>query len=146
VATNGFEFTSLNLIVRNKKFFDLVDNLWIKVGKLLGLAVNMGMSGDRYQPVIAASALAIGLQGFDHTDQASCQKTTGRGRGVHEDEDIEWIAILSEGRGDKAELEGEDHSFRENLCELEKLALFIEIKLIPVTSWGLNDYIQIFAG
>ena len=97
------------------------------------------------KPVIAASAIAIGLQSFDHTDQTSRKKTAGRGRGVHEDEDIEGIAILSESRGDKAEFEGEDHSFRENLCELEKLVLFIEIKLIPVTSWGFNDYIQILA-
>ena len=53
------------------------------------------MSGERYQSVIAASGIIVGLQGFDHSEQTSRQKRACGGGGIHENKNIERIAIIT---------------------------------------------------
>ena len=43
-----FKFAALDSILRNEEFFDLINDLGIKLGNSFRFSVYMGVSGDRY--------------------------------------------------------------------------------------------------
>ena len=53
VTPQRFEFAALKFVVRNEEIFNVIQDFWIKIGNGLCLAMDVGVSGGRYQPVIA---------------------------------------------------------------------------------------------
>jgi len=98
--------------------------------------------GDGNEPVVADALLAVDLFAFDDSDETRRDEDTGEGGFVHEDEDVDGVAIAGEGAGEESEVVGEGHAGGEDLLEREDVLRGIECELVAAEAWGFDDDLE----
>ncbi len=86
---------------------DFIHELFVQITQSFDVAVRFGIGRDRDQAVVTFRFPVFGLFGFDHAQQSGRNKATREGRFVHQEEQIERVAIIAKGSRDKAEIIGE---------------------------------------
>src|ERR1044071_9363100 len=90
----------------------------------------MRMRGYSDKPIVPFRFCVLGLFGLDHAENATFNEATSEGRLVHKYQSIQWIAILSTGTGDRAEIEWKHGTFRQH--GFEPVTFYIEIECVFV--------------
>src|SRR5213595_2170907 len=91
------------------------------------------------QPIVALSFTILALFGFDNADEARFDETTTESGLIHQDECVEWIAVVGHGSGNRAEIEREKRALREDTLEHVSLALHIVGKLASTSLRCVDD-------
>jgi hypothetical protein len=90
-----FEFLSPALVVSNKELFDLIQNRLAHVVYRLQVLVTIRVDGDANQAVICRPLAILNLIGLDHSNHAYVKETTNVSRLVHQDHNVQGIAVLT---------------------------------------------------
>jgi hypothetical protein len=76
---------------------------------------------------------------LNDADYRDLNKATDMSWSAHQDEDVDWIAVFTEGRREEAEIEWEQHTLRQKPAEHGETRIWIIIKLVGAALGGLND-------
>src|SRR6266851_2647337 len=97
---------------------------------------------DCDKPVVTNLLLAVELFAFDDSKETSTDGAAREGRLIHQEQNVDRIAVLSASLRQKTEITGKCHPSRKDLFERENALVRIEGKLVPVTFWGLHDELK----
>jgi Rieske Fe-S protein len=119
VTADRLEVPAFHLVVRNEEMLELLEAPLANVGEGMKLRrIERSFEcGD--EPVVAGRFPFLGLVGLDHPDQAGRHNTAGKGRLVHEQQNVERVAVLAAGQGEEAEVERETGPQRQHLVKSE---------------------------
>ena len=82
------------------------------------------------------------LLAFDDADEAGHEGAAGEGGFVHENEDVDGVAVVGEGAGEEAEVVGEDHAGGESGFEDEDLLDVVETVFVAAAFGGFDDDLE----
>jgi len=103
----------------------------------------VGGVGYGYEAVVADGLhLGGGLFAFDDADEAAHEGAAGEGGFVHEDEDVDGVAVVGLGLGDEAEVVGEGHAGGEGGFEDEGLLCFVEAVFVAAAAGCFDDDLE----
>jgi hypothetical protein len=86
--------------------------------------------------------LPVELFALHYADEARRHETAGKRRDIHQQENVDGVAICRECPGKKAEIVRKDHAFRENLAEGKDSLSRIVAVLVPVALRGFDDDLE----
>src|SRR4051812_17440674 len=92
--------------------------------------------------VVTYLLLAVKLLTFDDSDETSPNCATGKGRLIHQQQDVDGIPILGAGSRQETEIVGKHHSGRKNLLQSEDTLIRIKSELIPVAHRRLHYHLK----
>src|SRR5215471_17119999 len=101
--------------------------------------MSVRFSGNRDQAIVPLGFTSLGLLRFDHSEQPRLDEATDEYRFVHQHEDIEGIAILSDRAGDRSEIEWKDSALRQNCFQFVSINLEIE-RILVAAAFRSVDY------
>lgn len=78
-----FESLAFSLIVRNKKLFNLVNQVRVQIDQKANVRVITRISRHRYQPIVASRNSIFRLIRLNHADQFGGNKTSRKRWLVH---------------------------------------------------------------
>ena len=84
-------------------------------------------------------AVPFSLLDLEHPDQSDVNETTCRTGRIHQDEHVEWIAVLRSRVRQKTEVERKRHADRQHMAEPEGLPFSVEFQLVVTALGGLDD-------
>jgi hypothetical protein len=64
---------------------------------------------NRKQPIFSTLLFTVSLFAFNGTNENRTNRTTGKGRFIHWQKYVDWIAIVRNGLAQEAEVAGEHH-------------------------------------
>ena len=102
-------------------------------------AVDVGGVGDGDEAVVAIGFAVFGLFGFHDAEEADEDGAAGEDGFVHEDEDVEGVAVAADGLGDEAEVVGEDHAGGEGGFEEKDVLFLVEGVFVAAAAGGFDD-------
>jgi hypothetical protein len=126
----------------DEELLQLVKELLRKVGEASDVGIEMGHFGDGEKAVVPNMLSAFCLLAFDHADETGAKKTAGKDGFVHQDEDVDGIAILGEGARDETEVAGKDHSGGKNFFEREDLLVGVKGIFVATSSRSFDDDLE----
>jgi len=97
-------------------------------------------NGD--QTIIALCAFALTLVGFKDGYQLTEHDSPSRHDEIVDDQDIDSVTILPEGRRYESEVEWKDHTERQRLVEAKSSNLFVVLQFVRRTFWCVHDNIH----
>src|SRR5579862_4196588 len=134
------EFAAAKLVVAHEKFDDLLDEVRTEIAEALRFLIGLGVGGDADQPVVSRPALVLlFLLRLDRADQADRDDAAGDHRCFHQNQNIEWVAVVAERRRDEAEIIGKHHALRQHGRELQAIAFGIVAVFVATALRGLDD-------
>ena len=99
-----------------------------------------GVAGHRDEPVVLLPPLSsLFFSRFDHSDGATLEHAAGDYGRVHQDQDVQRIAIIAQRRWNKAEVEGKGHPFGERGGKFKTIAVWI-IAVFVAAPFGRFDH------
>src|SRR5690348_7430724 len=90
----------------------------------------MRSCSDSDEPIIALGFALLRLFGFDHSNQACWDHAANKGFFLHEQEDIEGVAIFGQSRGDITKIEGKDTARWQDFAQGKESMSFIILVLV----------------
>src|SRR5882762_1150156 len=107
--------------------------------------MRLRMAGHRDQPIVPDPLFLIllALSGFDHADQPAPYYTTGNDGRVHENKDIERIAVLADGGRNEAKIVGKYHALRQDGRQLQTIAIRVIPVFVAAALGRLDDDLEI---
>ena len=129
-------------MIVDEELFDLVERFFGEVfdGFYVGPHVRGVGYGD--EAIVPDGLLLVGLLAFDDADEAGHEGAAGEGGFVHEDEDVDGVAVVCEGAGEEAEVVGEDHAGGEGGFENEDLLEVVEAVFVAAAFGGFDDDLE----
>src|SRR6185436_17711262 len=106
------------------------------------VGVRVGGDGDE-TVVLLDGAVALALLRRDDADEARGDETASERRLVHQDEDVQRIAVAALRRRDEAEVEGKARAGGEDALETKEAELLVVGELVPAAGDRLDDGIQV---
>ena len=98
--------------------------------KLLDVCVLVIHFGDGEEAVVAVLLFAFDLFAFDDADESGTNGDARKGGLVHQEENVNGVAVGSLGPGKEAEIVGEAHAGGKDLFDGEDVLLLVEGELI----------------
>lgn len=98
---------------------------------------------DSEQPVIALFFSVFGLLAFDYSDQPSFHNAAWERRLVHQDQDIDRVAVIGFGGRNESEVVGKHHSFGQHFLQLETALFSIECIFVAAASGRLDYHLHL---
>jgi hypothetical protein len=138
-SRNSELFSSL-LVVGDEKRFELIQERFTDIVDGIEIFVVIGMNGNAEKPVIRFFRAVLDLFRGDNANETNGDEATDMGRCVHEDEDVERIAIFAERRWDEPEIEREQEreiELREWIYREGRAALPIVNRTVILVDDGL---------
>ena len=132
-------FLACQIVIIDKKLFEFSDEPLAEVAYMFDVRVAVILLFDCDNTIVPLFILATTLFTFDDADDPALQHATGESRLVHEDKNVDWIAVLRLGGGNKSEIVGEGHARREHFLQLKDPVALIERVLIAALLWCFND-------
>jgi hypothetical protein len=119
----GIKLTSFHLVIIHKKFLDLFDQTGPYIKALCRL-LSLGMGSDGNQSVVANPAGRLfSLFSFNRANWPRGDDAAGHDRRIHQNKDIEGVAIIPPCSRDKAEVVRKNHAFGQDFCELKAVTV-----------------------
>ena len=81
-------------------------------------------NGD--EPIVTFLFFLITLLSLNNADHATLQYASGKGRFIHQDQNVEWISVSTFRGGQKSEVVRKSHSRRQYLLQFEHSIIRIE--------------------
>lgn len=137
-----FKFLSLQLIVIDKEFLEVVGDLFGQVVHLVDVLEDVRAFGDGQEPVVTDQLLTpffLGLFGFYAADDAAFDDDAGKAVEFGDHDDVQGIAVLSFGFWDEPEIIGKDHAGGQDLAEPEKRRVGYVVIFLGAAFRGLDD-------
>jgi len=123
---------------------DLVEELRAQVVELAHAFVGVRVRGDGDEPVVLLDgAVPLALLGRDDADEPRGHETAGERRLVHQNEDVERVAVAALRGGDEAEVEWKARAGGEDALEAEEAELLVVCELVPAAGDRLDDGIEV---
>lgn len=132
-------FLAFQLVVIDEELLDLFDPLLRQIFELIHIRVLMVGFRDRDEPIVAGLLFAFHLLTLNHPDQTRTHGDAGEGWLIHEQENVDRIAIVSFGARQEAEIVRESHARRQNFLHHEDALFGIVSELVARTGRCLND-------
>src|SRR5262249_3228432 len=127
-AGQWFESSSFHLVVRYEKVLNLVDS---REGMKLRRGVPRLAHG--HAAAIADRLAVFRLLGLKNADQACGHNSAEEGGLIHEDQNVDRVAILSAARRNEAEVAGKAHALRQHFAQSPYAAALVELILVAAT-------------
>jgi len=110
------EFISLafELVVIDEKRLQLLYKLPREIFETLHLGIGVVGLGNRNEAVVADGLAAVLLLAFDDADETGAQKAAGKGWLIHENQNVNGVAVTGNRTRQEAEVIGEGHTSGEN--------------------------------
>src|SRR5437868_14034988 len=105
--------------------------------------MKMGLGRHADEPVVSDLLSLLALRGFNDSYQSRLDHASGEGGFVHEEENVERIAIFAGSPRDEAEVEGEPCADGKDGAESECLELLIETELVSRPLRSLDDDLEV---
>ena len=86
-------------------------------------AVILLFNGD--EPIVPFLFFLITPLSLNNADHATLQYAPGKGRFIHQNQNVEWISVSTFRRGQKSEVVRKSHSRRQYLLQFELTAEFV---------------------
>ncbi len=118
---------------------DLVQALFGETLEAAEIFVRRRIDRDRDQSIVPDSVALFGLFRLDYAEEPGRHNAADKGRLIHQDEDIERVAIAAESLRDKAEVEGKNGAGREDAAELEETGFF-PVRIFVSAALGSVDH------
>lgn len=96
------------------------------------------MCGDRNQPIVTCGLAIFRLLGLDHADEPRVDQTARKCGLIHQQQNVDWIAIGSFRRWNEAKVVRKAAADGQNATECEDVLLFVVLELIAMTFWRLD--------
>src|SRR6202012_3891741 len=112
-GTGNLEFLAALLVVGDEKLLHLVEERLADIADGFYILVVIRVNGNADEPVVAFGLSFFSLFGCDDADDAYVDEAANMRRGVHQNHNVERVAVLAESRGQEAEVEGEHNAFRQ---------------------------------
>src|SRR5690349_7898563 len=104
------------------------------------------MCGDSDQPIVTCGLTVFRLLSFDHADETRVNQTAGECRFVHQQENVNWIAIRSVRGRNKSEVVWKAAADGQNATQPEDVFLFVILKLVAMALRRLDHYCDFAIG
>src|ERR1700756_5049382 len=102
----------------------------------------MAQLGDGDQAIVADLLLSVELFTLHDADEARRHETAGKRRDIHQQENVDGVAICGESPRENNKVVRKDHTFRENLAEGKDSLSRIVTVLVPVALRGFDDDLE----
>lgn len=133
---------SFELVIVDKEDFQLPEKMARKVFEPFDIGVGMVRIGNGHQTVIANAFFPVELLAFDDANQPRQQQTAGKGRLIHQNQNIDRIAIARNRVGKKSEVVRKGHAGRQHFLQRKDLLVNIEGILITAALGSLDDNLK----
>ena len=97
---------------------------------------------DGNQAVVADFLFSVELFSLNHSDEAGSHRATGVSGFVHQQQDIDGIAVGRDGSRQEAEVVGEDHACRQDFFECEDTLIGIVGEFVAAMSRRFDDDLE----
>jgi hypothetical protein len=138
-AAEKFVLLSLEVMVVDEELLEFGEEILGKIGGAGDLGVEVVGLSDGQQAVVAGGLFAVALFAFDDSDETGAEEAAGECGLVHEDENVDGIAVGGNGTGKKAEVVGELHAGRKDFFEGEDLLIGVEGVFVATALGGFDD-------
>src|SRR5205807_2657666 len=95
-------------MVGDEEVLDLFQQVVVQVLDRLDIPVVLAFFRNGEQPVVSLRLAAVALFGLDDTNEPTTDPATGKDGLLHEEEHIEWIAVVADRGRNEAEVKRED--------------------------------------
>src|ERR1700728_946358 len=126
-------------VVVDEELLELVKKAAGEIAPAADVGILMVGFGDSQQAVVPNLLFAVQLFAFNDADEAGTHGNAGKSRLVHQQQDIEGVAVRCKGPGQKTEVVREAHACRQNRLDGKDSLLGIEGKLVAAALGGFND-------
>src|ERR1700758_4663970 len=124
-----------------KERLDLVQQFGTKVVQRRDMRMTAAAGCYCEQPIVLDPfTFLLALLCLDDPDQSGGEHATNRGRGIQQNEHVQWIPVVTKGGRHKSEIERERHPFRQDGGEAKGAAVAVVIVLVWTSFRGLDDH------
>jgi hypothetical protein len=123
--------------------FDLVDYLRFDLEQRFDPIMSRRLRRNGNEPVIAFGFATLRLLSLDHSENARFHEAAGKGRLIHQQQHVEWIAIIPPRPRDRTEVERENGAMGQNGFQPVTAGSGIERILVTTASWRFDHDLQI---
>jgi len=137
------EFAIAQLVVVDEKTLDLLEQMRTQIPKALKVLMGLRVYCHGEQAIVPRPLFSLVLlHRLDDAEKLGPHDAPGHNRRIHQNQDVERVAILAERRRHEAEVAGKDHAFRQHGAKLKAIAFRIVVVLVAAPLRRLDDDTQ----
>src|SRR5580704_253448 len=142
LATQQLVLLAQVAMVIDKELFDLLEKERRQILECPNIGVLVIGLGDRQQAIVANLVLPVELLAFDDTNQTGAHHHARVGRFIHQQQDVDGIAVLGKGSRQEAKVIGEGHTCRKDLAQSKHALVGVERELVSASLGSLDNDLQ----
>ncbi len=131
MIAGDLEALAAAFVVSHEELSHLVDDRFVDLREGVDIFVIVGMNRDSDQAIVPDCLVIFCLLGFDHPDDPHPEDTTDMRRLVHQDHDVQRVAILPYRGRNEPEVERKAESFRQQTAQGKSFDFRIVVEFIP---------------
>jgi hypothetical protein len=133
---------SFETVIVDEEVLEFLEEFFREIVETLDVGVLVVCVGNRDEAVVSDALLAVDLLTFDDSDEAGGNENAGEGWLIHENEDVDGVAVSGDGAGEESEVVGEGHAGGKDGFEREDMLIGVKGELVAADTWGFDDDLE----